>query len=183
MSYRIYEAWKLFGMPNTAQLMNWCREIARPKMIKTMHEELKGFVSKHSDAKFSVSPRDIYIKHFWSCTGVRKEVVDPGVEAVLIPCDSDVLVLLYHKGPYSYREQMEVLAKPWGFWDSTDRDETVPMSEWKRRRRDWKRVLKESGVPSEVGFSFQLVPKTMPMPNDLYPIDVNPFDLNGGVEE
>lgn len=169
MSYRVYEAWKLFGMPNTTQLLNWCREIARPEMVKVMHRELKEFVSKHPDSVTSDDHRKIYIEHFWSCTGVRKEVVDPSLEAVFIPCDSDVLVLLLHRGPYSYREQMDTLAKPWGFWDSSDRDETIPMSEWKRRRRDWRRALKDNGVPAEVGFSYQLVPKTMPLPNDLYP--------------
>lgn len=46
--------------------------------------------------------------------------------------------------------------KEYGYWDSTDPDETVSPEEWKQREQDWDEALPGIGIPRESGMTIEL---------------------------
>jgi len=49
------------------------------------------------------------------------------------------------------------------YQNQTDRPNDISVSEWRKRRRDWDKIFKDSSVPAMCGFRAQLTPKYYPI--------------------
>lgn len=54
--------------------------------------------------------------------------------------------------------------EPYAYWDSTDPDEDVERSEWRRRMRDWEKVLPRLGIPSDTCLTMVMFNSELAMP-------------------
>lgn len=56
------------------------------------------------------------------------------------------------------------LVKEFSYWDNSDPDEDVPAYEWARRKRIWNEIFKYEPVPSNRGFSIDVMDADGPAP-------------------
>jgi len=78
----------------------------------------------------------------------------------------DLLLLLFDNDNSEYREAFEnlVRAKPFPYWNNTDRPDDLSESEWDARGALWHKAF-GTGVPAENGYSFDcMVELSMPIP-------------------
>ena len=87
----------------------------------------------------------------------RDSEVDHSAEVVFFPLRRRLLAM-----PFIQNEE---LAKVWrsipgwqdyGYWNSTDRPDSVTAAQWRRRQKDWDEVFDRSGIPSQAGFTYQI---------------------------
>lgn len=158
MSIKIYEAWKA-PIRTLEQVQRFCAGV-RALAYQNIHTKLREqFPTKEEYFAFWLS-RD---------KGPGVKLLCPKLELIFFPCGRSSLILAYGSRFYGCSECLDLLAKPWGYWNNTDPDENCSAREWGQRKRDWERAYPGYQAPCEIGLALTVIGESLPLPCDVFP--------------
>lgn len=160
MSIKIYEAWKA-PVHTLEQAQNFGGRV-QALAYQRLHSKLREqFPTKEEYFAFWLSRDNEF----------AVEVMGPKLELIFFPCGRSSLILAYGSRFYRYDECLDLLAKPWGYWNNVDPDENCSAREWGQRKRDWERAYPGYQAPYEIGLALTVVGESLPLPCDVFPED------------
>lgn len=85
-------------------------------------------------------------------------------EVALLPISPrKILGMTFAKGNGHNLLLQEDWVEEWGYFNNTDKPETIPEREWTQRRKEWDKALGETGVPANEGYC-RVVIEVPPLP-------------------
>ena len=185
MSTKIYNGYIVEGVRTLAQLSSFVAEV-RQNIRTVQQDLFRGLIAEHAidaydllclgeqafPAKTSEDApeyRDSMTVFSAARRRVEHEVADAAKSSnrdpkydldfsvCFVMAGQECLALLYTQ-PSALTRAWEALpqVKEFGYWNNTDRPDSVSPKEWNRRKRLWDQALGEVGIPADVGVSFEL---------------------------
>lgn len=157
MSIKIYDGYWM-GADFFDAVLQKCIK-ARKAVCKRRNTMLLDLLKKQTDGliepMFSVLKEMKKRQRHMEQTKLRDPEIDYKVEASFFATKDKVLVMVFCENEELKKTLIKSLDLAfYGYWNNTDPDERCDKAEWKRRKRDWNKVLSEEGVPSHTSMSF-----------------------------